>query len=134
MARVRSAVLLGARLPAHGAAPPHPTYRTAPTRRRPITPVMLDFAVQAGDKSMYNTPPCWSIYMAGLTFAKLRKDGGLPAVLAANEKVGWAAGGGLGRVPGLAERGGQRRVALRAAAAGPAAQAAGCSGAPVSRC
>ena len=34
---------------------------------------------------MYNTPPCWAIYMAGLTFAKLRRDGGLGAALAANE-------------------------------------------------
>jgi len=48
---------------------------------------MLDYAVQAGDKSMYNTPPCWSIYMCGLVFAKMRADGGLAAVQAANEKV-----------------------------------------------
>lgn len=54
---------------------------------RPITPVMLDYAVQAGDKSMYNTPPCFSIYMCGLVFAKMRAEGGLEAVLAANEKV-----------------------------------------------
>lgn len=53
---------------------------------RPITPVMLDYAVQAGDKSMYNTPPCFSIYMCGLVFAKMRAEGGLEAVLAANEK------------------------------------------------
>ncbi|KAL4445818.1 hypothetical protein ABPG77_009017 [Micractinium sp. CCAP 211/92] len=53
---------------------------------RPITPVMLDYAVQAGDKSMYNTPPCFSIYMCGLVFAKMRAEGGLDAVLAANEK------------------------------------------------
>lgn len=48
---------------------------------------MLDYAVQAGDKSMYNTPPCFSIYMCGLVFAKMRAEGGLEAVLAANEKV-----------------------------------------------
>lgn len=48
---------------------------------------MLDYAVQAGDKSMYNTPPCFSIYMCGLVFAKMRAEGGLDAVLAANEKV-----------------------------------------------
>ena len=51
---------------------------------------MLDYAVQAGDQSMYNTPPCWSIYMCGLVFAKMRADGGLPAVQAANEKASWA--------------------------------------------
>lgn len=55
---------------------------------RPITPVMLDYKIQADDKSMYNTPPCWSIYIAGLVFAKMRADGGLAAALANNEKVG----------------------------------------------
>lgn len=48
---------------------------------------MLDYQVQASDKSMYNTPPCWSIYVAGLVFAKMRRDGGLPAVQQLNEKV-----------------------------------------------
>jgi phosphoserine aminotransferase len=48
---------------------------------------MLDYAVQAGDKSMYNTPPCFSIYMCGLVFAKMRRDGGLAAVQKANEAV-----------------------------------------------
>ncbi|KAI3438601.1 hypothetical protein D9Q98_001024 [Chlorella vulgaris] len=53
---------------------------------RPSTPVMLDYKVQADDKSMYNTPPCWAIYMCGLVFAKMRRDGGLAAVQQANEK------------------------------------------------
>lgn len=69
-----------------------------PAARRPITPVMLDYKIQADDKSMYNTPPCWSIYIAGLVFAKMRADGGLAAALANNEKVrgsGWE--GGVGR-------------------------------------
>jgi phosphoserine aminotransferase len=48
---------------------------------------MLDYQVQAADKSMYNTPPCWSIYICGLVFAKMRRDGGLPAVQQLNEKV-----------------------------------------------
>jgi phosphoserine aminotransferase len=48
---------------------------------------MLDYKVQADDKSMYNTPPCWAIYMCGLVFAKMRRDGGLAAVQQANEKV-----------------------------------------------
>ena len=50
---------------------------------------MLDYKVQADDGSMYNTPPCWAIYMCGLVFAKMRADGGLAAVQAANEKVRW---------------------------------------------
>ena len=55
---------------------------------------MMDLAVQAADQSMYNTPPCWSIYICGLVFAKMRADGGLAAVQAANEKVRGRAGGG----------------------------------------
>lgn len=41
----------------------------------------------AKDGSMYNTPPCWSIYMCGLVFAHVLANGGLEAVEANNEKV-----------------------------------------------
>ena len=34
--------------------------------RRPETPAVLDYKVMEG--SMYNTPPCWSIYVCGLVF------------------------------------------------------------------
>ncbi len=44
---------------------------------------MLHYKTLLG--SMYNTPPCWSIYMAGLVFAKLLEDGGLEAVRQRNE-------------------------------------------------
>ena len=38
-----------------------------------------------GDEdSLYNTPPCWTIYLCGLVFAKMLEDGGLPAVQKAN--------------------------------------------------
>lgn len=84
-------------LPAH-LPPPCPC-------RRPITPVMLDYKVQADDKSMYNTPPCWSIYIAGLVFAKMRADGGLAAALANNEKVGMG-GEGEGEGSSLSVQGG----------------------------
>ncbi len=45
---------------------------------RPDTPVMLDWAIMAKNDSMYNTPPCYPIYMAGLNFDWLLNDvGGL---------------------------------------------------------
>ena len=42
-------------------------------------PVMLDYKVQADNGSMYNTPPCYSIYVAGLVFKWLLETGGLEA-------------------------------------------------------
>uniref|UniRef100_A0A6U2IZN4 Phosphoserine aminotransferase n=1 Tax=Chlamydomonas euryale TaxID=1486919 RepID=A0A6U2IZN4_9CHLO len=52
---------------------------------RPGTPTMLDYKTHAENDSMYNTPPCWAMYICGLVFAKLLKEGGLPAVQANNE-------------------------------------------------
>ncbi len=43
---------------------------------RSDTPVMLDWQAQAESGSMYNTPPCYSIYIAGLVFKWLIKNGG----------------------------------------------------------
>ena len=40
-------------------------------------PVMLDYAVQAENGSMYNTPPCYSIYISGLVYKWLLELGGL---------------------------------------------------------
>ncbi len=40
-------------------------------------PVMLDYKVQADNGSMYNTPPCYSIYVAGLVYKWLLETGGL---------------------------------------------------------
>ena len=50
---------------------------------RQTIPTMLHYKTLLG--SMYNTPPCWSIYMAGLVFAKLLDEGGLNAVRRRNE-------------------------------------------------
>jgi len=47
---------------------------------RPETPVMLDYKVQADNGSMYNTPPCYSIYIAGLVFEWILELGGLEAM------------------------------------------------------
>jgi phosphoserine aminotransferase len=41
------------------------------------TPSMLDYKVQADNESMYNTPPTYPIYVAGLVFQWLKRRGGL---------------------------------------------------------
>ncbi|GAB4817068.1 hypothetical protein N2152v2_004114 [Parachlorella kessleri] len=55
-------------------------------KSRPITPTMLDWATQAENDSMYNTPPCWAIYICGLVFARALEQGGLAAVQQNNER------------------------------------------------
>ncbi|MEY2341621.1 3-phosphoserine/phosphohydroxythreonine transaminase [Acidithiobacillus sp. IBUN Pt1247-S3] len=47
----------------------------------PQVPTMLDYAVHAENDSMYNTPPTFAIYVAGLVFRWLLQQGGL-AVMA----------------------------------------------------
>ena len=44
------------------------------------TPLYLDYKIHAEKKSLYNTPPCYSIYMAGLTFQWLKRNGGIKAM------------------------------------------------------
>lgn len=44
---------------------------------RPETPTMLDYKVMSDNDSMYNTPPCYSIYIAGLVFEWVKNLGGL---------------------------------------------------------
>jgi phosphoserine aminotransferase len=46
----------------------------------PRTPAVLDWSVQAKNGSMYNTPPTFSIYLAGLVFEWLQQQGGLAAI------------------------------------------------------
>lgn len=46
----------------------------------PRTPAVLDWTLQAKNGSMYNTPPVYSIYLAGLVFEWLREQGGLEAM------------------------------------------------------
>ena len=43
----------------------------------PYTPTIFDYKVQADADSMQNTPPSYSIYLAGLVFQWLKKKGGL---------------------------------------------------------
>ncbi len=49
-------------------------------RAAPRTPAVLDWTLQAKNASMYNTPPTFSIYLAGLVFQWLKERGGLVAV------------------------------------------------------
>ncbi|MEO7496190.1 MAG: 3-phosphoserine/phosphohydroxythreonine transaminase [Massilia sp.] len=46
----------------------------------PICPSAFDFSVVAAHDSMYNTPPTYAIYIAGLVFAHLKKLGGVAAM------------------------------------------------------
>ena len=45
-----------------------------------ICPKLLNWEVQVKAGSMYNTPNTWGIYLAGLTFAWLKKCGGVKAM------------------------------------------------------
>jgi phosphoserine aminotransferase len=51
-----------------------------------ITPTMLKYSIHAGEDSLYNTPPTYAIYIAGLVFEWLIKNGGVPAMEATNKK------------------------------------------------
>jgi len=47
-------------------------------------PAMLDFAVQAKEKSLYNTPPTFGVYIMRLVMKWLLAEGGLSAMAAKN--------------------------------------------------
>ena len=53
---------------------------------RPDTPVMLNYKAQADGGSMYNTPPCYCIYMAKLVFEWILSIGGLEEMKRRNER------------------------------------------------
>jgi phosphoserine aminotransferase len=48
-------------------------------------PTMLRYDVHCEAKSLYNTPSCYAIYVAGLVFEWLEQLGGVPAIAALNE-------------------------------------------------
>ncbi len=53
------------------------------------TPAMYDYKIHADNESMYNTPPTYGLYIAGLVFQWLKKNGGLAAMQKVNnEKAG----------------------------------------------
>ena len=52
----------------------------------PGTPTMLKWKTHADAKSLYNTPPCYGIYICGKVFQWLKKQGGLEAMKKHNEE------------------------------------------------
>ena len=52
----------------------------------PGTPTMMRYQTHAENGSMYNTPPCYGIYICGKVFQWLKKKGGLSAMKEFNEK------------------------------------------------
>lgn len=53
---------------------------------RPDTPVMLDYKAIAENDSMYNTPPCYSIYVSGLVYKWIKKLGGIEKMNEINKR------------------------------------------------
>ena len=51
-----------------------------------ITPKMFDYQTHADNGSMFNTPPCYSIYIAKLVFEWLKAQGGVAAMQKINEE------------------------------------------------
>ncbi len=52
----------------------------------PGTPTMLKFKTQADNDSLYNTPPCYNIYICGKVFKWLKNMGGLSEMKKRNEE------------------------------------------------
>ncbi len=50
-----------------------------------FTPTMLKYDIHAKNDSMYNTPPTYSIYFAGLVFEWVKQQGGVRAMQKINE-------------------------------------------------
>lgn len=55
-------------------------------KARPNTPTMLDYKTHADNGSMYNTPPTYSWYLAGLVFDWLKRQGGVAAMAEINQR------------------------------------------------
>ena len=55
-------------------------------KARDITPTMLNYQTMADNDSLYNTPPCWNIYITKLVLEWIKDMGGLEAMKARNEK------------------------------------------------
>jgi phosphoserine aminotransferase len=49
-------------------------------------PAMLSYAVQAENRSLYNTPPVFAIYLVGLVVKWIQGQGGLPELAKVNER------------------------------------------------
>jgi phosphoserine aminotransferase len=53
---------------------------------RDITPTVMDYKVMAENDSMYNTPPCYTIYICKPVLEWIKNLGGLEAMKAHNQK------------------------------------------------
>lgn len=53
-------------------------------RAQAVTPSIFNYRLMADSDSMYNTPPTFSWYLAGLVFEWLLQQGGLPAIAQRN--------------------------------------------------
>lgn len=51
----------------------------------PGTPTMLKYKTHADSNSMYNTPPCYNIYICGKVFQWIKRNGGLQGMKERNE-------------------------------------------------
>ena len=51
-----------------------------------ITPTMLNYKTHADSGSMFNTPPCYTIYIAGLVFEWMLVNGGVDAMQQQNRQ------------------------------------------------
>ena len=54
--------------------------------QRDITPTMMNYKVQADNDSLYNTPPCYTIYICKLVLEWIKSLGGLEKMKERNEK------------------------------------------------
>ena len=52
----------------------------------PETPTILQYKIQADAGSLYNTPPCYGIYICGKVFKWIKNQGGLEAMKEKNER------------------------------------------------
>ncbi len=50
------------------------------------TPTMLTYKTHADANSLYNTPPCFAIYVAKLVFEWIKENGGVKGIQAVNEE------------------------------------------------
>lgn len=55
-------------------------------KARDFTPTMMNYQIQAEADSLYNTPPCYTIYICGLVLKWLKELGGLEEMEKINEK------------------------------------------------
>ncbi|KMQ53024.1 Phosphoserine aminotransferase [Chitinispirillum alkaliphilum] len=55
-------------------------------QRMEVVPSMLNYQIHAENGSMYNTPPCYPIYIAKLVFEWLKEQGGVEVMQKKNEE------------------------------------------------